>query len=814
MASLRPVFVMLAKAPDTLRQDIRFAVRSLLKKPGFTTAVIALLAVGIGANIAMFSAFHHALLRPLPFVEPENLVLGRAAFNGHLNPDMSAYDFFDYRDRNEVFESVGTIATSGANVTITGGDEPEQVRSVLVSWDLFPTLGIPADRGRHFSRAEEEPGGPGVAILSGGYWLRRFGGSPDVIGSTIVVDGSAQTIVGVMPPDFRFIHDVDLWIPMRRDGPKAESRGWHNWLMVGRLRSGLTLEIAQADVDVISAQLACEYPETNRTKSLQLTELHEAVAEDYRAAVMLLMTAVGLVLLIVCGNVASLLLARGATRRAELCVRSALGASPSRLVRQLLTESMVTSIAGGACGTALAIWLQRFILHIVPVDVPGMESLGVSWSMLAFALVVAAVSGVIFGIMPAFQATRVNVADNIKSGTRTTDARGQGFHNSLVVAQVAISVILLVESGLLLRSFAALSAVNPGFDPQNLVTMEIRLASDKYPDEAMRIDFFSTLTEELRAIPGVADVAVINRLPVKNPGYNPAVWAADRPPPDHEDRVGANRRCVLPGYFDAMGIPLLRGRGIDASDTARAPKVLVINETMARRLFPNEDPLGRPVRIWQDDDHYEVVGIVGDVRVGGLRHAPWLTMYGPYSQQPTLTMRLAIRTAYEPTALAEAVRNVVWGQDRDVPVTELTSMDDVIARSVSDEKVVALSVTLFASAAVLLAAFGLYGVLAYFVSLRTHEIGICMALGAEAGDIIRPILRRGMSLVAVGIALGLVGAFWATRLIQQILFEVAPTDATTFVVVSVFFAAVAFGACLLPARKAVRVDPVTALAKQ
>jgi putative ABC transport system permease protein len=583
--------------------------------------------------------------------------------------------------------------------------------------------------------------------------------------------------------------------------------------MVGRLRSGVTIESAQADVDVISAQLATEYPDTNRDKALQLTKLHAAVAENYQTAVILLMAAVGLVLLIACGNVASLLLARGATRRAELCVRSALGASSPRLVRQLLTESIVTSTAGGACGTALAIWFQKFILHVVPVNVPGMEDLGVSWSMLAFALAVSTVSGIIFGIMPALQAARVNVADTIKSGTRTTDARGQGFHSSLVVAQVAISVILLVGSGLLLKSFATLSAVKPGFDTQNLLTAEIRLASDKYPNEAMRIEFFSRLTEELRAIPGVTDVAVINQLPIRNPGNNPRVYAADRPPPDPNDRIGAYTRTVLPGYFDAMGIPLLHGRVIDASDIAQAPRALVINETMARKLFPNEDPLGRLVNIRKGVD-CEVVGVVGDVRVEGLRYTPRLVMYGSYFQQPTLTMRIAIRTAYEPTSLAEAVRNAVWDQDRDVPVAGLLSYDEIIARTVSNDKVIALSVSLFASVAVLLAALGLYGVLAYYISRRTHEIGICIALGAEAGDVIRPILRRGISLVVTGIALGLVGAFWATRLFQQLLFDVATTDATTFVVVSVFFVVVALVACLIAARKALQVDPVTALAAQ
>ena len=813
MQTLRDVVFDILKAPDALQQDIRFAFRSLRKRPGFTTAIIAMLAVGIGANVAMFSAFHQALLRPLPFPEAESLLLGRTTFDGNLNPDMSAYDFFDFRERNEVFESVGAIITVSANVTITGGEQPEQVSSVFVSWDLFPTLAVPAAGGRHFSRAEGEPGGPNVAMLSGGYWLRRFGGSPDVIGSTILVDGTAQTIVGVMPPDFRFLHDADLWVPMRRDGPRAGSRGWHNWLMVGRLRSGVTIERARADVDVISAQLAAEYPDTNRDKALLLTELHAAFAEGYQTTVVLLMTAVGLVLLIACGNVASLLMGRGAARRAELCVRAALGASSSRLFRQLLTESVVTSIAGGVCGTALAILFQKTILHVVPVDVPRMEDLGVSWSMLAFALVVSTATGIIFGIMPALQAARVNVVDNIKSGTRTTDGRGQRFHSSLVVGQVAVSMILLVGSGLLLKSFSTLRAVKPGFDTQNLLTTEIRLASDKYPDEALRIAFFSTLTEELRAIPGVTDVAVINQLPIRDPGNNITVYAADRPPPDPNDRIPAYRRTVFPGYFDAMGIPLLHGRGINTFDTAQTPRVLVINETMARTLFPNEDPLGRMVDIQRDVD-YEVVGVVGDVRVSGLRRSPRLAMYSSYFQQPTLIMRLGIRTAIEPTSLAKAVQSAVWNLDRDVPVVGLLSIDEIIARTISNDKVVALSVTLFASVALLLAAFGLYGVLAYYVSRRTHEIGICIALGAEAGDVIQPILRRGMLLVATGIALGLVGAFWATRLLQQILFDVAPADAATFVVVSIFFAVVALVACLIPARKALQVDPVAALAAQ
>ncbi len=799
--------------PESLLNDMRLAVRRLVREPGFTSAVIVLLAVGIGANVAMFSAFHQALIRPLPYAEPQNLVLGRATFNGNINPDMSAYDFFDYREQNEVFESVGAIRTGARDVTITGGEDPEQVRYVLVSWDLFPTLGVPAIAGRHFTLDEGEPGGPNVVMISGGYWLRRFAGSPDVIGRTILADGTARTIIGVMPPDFEFLHDVDIWMPMRRGGESAQSRGWHSWLMVARLRSGVSIERAQTDLDLISAQLANQYPDTNRDKALLLTELHTAMIEDYQTSVVLLMAAVGLVLLIACGNVAGLLLARGATRRSELCVRAALGASSFRLVRQLLTESMATSFLGGALGTVLAVCLQHLILRIVPVDIPAMETLGISWSMLAFALVVSAATGLLFGVLPAVQAARVNIVDNVKSGARATDARGQRFQSSLVIAQVAASVMLLIGSGLLLRSFAKLSAVNPGFDTRNLLTTEIRLASDKYSDEALRVDFFSSLIEELRATPGVTDMAVINQLPIRDPGNNILVYAADRPPPDPNDRRAAFWRTVFPGYFDAMGIPLLQGRGIETSDVAQAPRVLVINETMARALFPGEDPLGRLVNIGRDED-YEVIGVVGDVRLEGTRYTPRMAMYGSYFQQPTLIMRLAIRTAIEPTSLAQAVRNTVWNHDRDIPVVGLTSMEEIVALTVSSDRVVAFSVALFASVAVLLAALGLYAVLAYYVSRRTHEIGVRVALGAAASDVLLHVVKRGLLLVAGGTALGLVGALWATRVLQQMLFETAPTDAATFAAVSSCFVVVALIACLIPARKALNVNPVVALAAE
>jgi predicted permease len=815
-SDLRTTVSTLRWKPDSLLQDVRYAVRGLLRQPGFTASVVLLLAIGIGANVAMFSAFHQALLRPLPFAKPENLVLGRTTFNGNLNPDMSAYDYFDYRERNQVFESVGAVRTGSRFATVTGGEEPERVSTLVVSWDLFPTLGVPPVAGRCFTPSEAEMGGPNVAMISGGYWQRRFGGTQDAVGSTILVGGTVQTIVGIMPPGFEFLHDVDLWLPMRRGDPttNADSRGWHNWFLVGRLEPGVTIETARADLNLISAQLASEYPGTNRDKEVLLTELQEAFTEDYQTVVFLLMAAVGLVLLIACGNVASLLLARGATRRSELSVRAALGASSGRLVRQLLTESLVTAAAGGVLGVTFAMYFQKLVVHAVPGDVTGMDNLGVSWPMLAFALVVSVITGLLFGVLPAVQAARSKIAGDVRSGTRATDSRGQRVQNGLVITQVAVSMILLIGSGLLLKSFVTLMAVESGFDTEGLMTTDIQIASNKYPDESQRTLFFSSLSEDLKAIPGVSDVAVINQLPIRNPGNNILVHATERPPPDLHDRRPAFWRTILPGYFAAMGIPLLHGRGIESSDLGDAPRAMVINETMARTLFPNEDPLGKLVSVSRNDSTYEVVGVVGDVRIEGAKFAPRMAMYLSYMQPPTLTMRVGVRTAIEPASLATEVRDAVWNRDHDVPVTGFESMNEVIARRVSDDKVVAISVTPFSTVAVLLAALGLYGVLAYYVSRRSHEIGIKVALGADAVQVMRPILRRGLSLVAVGLVLGLAGGFWATRALQRILFNVAPTDVATFVFVCVFFSVVALVACALPALKALRVDPLIALAAQ
>ncbi len=796
----------------TLLQDIRYALRNVTKSPGFSALIVLTLAVGIGANVAMFSTMNQALVRPLPYAEPDQLVLGRATFNENLNPLASAYDYYDYRERNSVFESLAAILFSTIDMTVTGGDEPERVAGTFASWDLFRTLGVDPAQGRHFSAEEGEPGGPSVVMISNGYWQRRYGSSPAAIGRAITVNGTSQTIVGVMPPNFHFMHRADLWLPMRKDGPMANARRWHNWLLVGRLKPNIRLDRAQAEMDVISAQLASEYPETNRDKALLLTGLHETLVEEYKTSLFLLMAAVGLVLLIACGNVAGLLLARGSNRRSEMSIRAALGASTARLMRQLLTESFVTAAAAGVLGIALALGFQRLVLQFLPMDLPGMDRLGVSGSMLSFAVLLSTVTGLVFGILPAVRAARPNVVEDIKSGARATDSAGSRFRSALVVTQVAISVILLVGSGLLIRSFASLRGVHPGFETSNLLTAEIRLTQAEYAESEDRINFYLRLAADVAAIPGVTDVALINQLPIRDPGNNIYVFAADNPPADPNDRDVAFQRVIFPGYFQAMGIPLLRGRGIERSDTEESPPVLVINETMARTLFPDQDPLGRQVVVDVGQEvSAEVIGVVGDVRMSAPRYSPRLAMYGSYFQQPYYRMRMAIRTATDPASIAPALRAAVWSQDRDIPVADLSTMNELIARSVSSDRVMAVSLSLFAGIAVSLAAVGLYGVLAYYVSKRIHEIGVRVALGAGTRDIVGLVVTRGLKLVAAGILLGLIGAFWGTRLIQQMLFEVEATDAVTFVTVSLFFAVVAMIACLMPAWRALRVDPLLAL---
>ncbi len=792
--------------------DIRYGVRALLRAPGFTVVVVLTLAVGIGANVAMFSIMEMTMIRPLPYAEPERLVLARATFDGFVNQTASAPDYWDYRDFSTSFEHFAAFWGFTRSHTITGGDRPERVSGIIASIDLFRALGVDPMLGRHFLPSEATVNGAPVVIVSHRYWMRRYGGSPDAVGSTLVLDGEPYEIVGVMPAGFSFrFNDVDVWRPMRPDSDFIAARRFHNWTMLGRLKPGVSIEQAQVEVDVISAQLEAEYPDSNRGKGLLLTPLQEALVEGYRQNLLLMMGAVALVLLIACGNVAGLLLARGSTRRNELSVRSALGASGGRLARLLVTESLVMALAGGVLGTMLAVWFQEAFLQLLSIA-PETAGVGLPISVLLFALAVSLVTGLLFGVVPAIRASRDDLWADLRSGVRTTDAGGTRFRSGLVVAQVAVSVVLLVGAGLLIRSFDRVTSIDPGFETRNLLTAEIRLPGSDYAEVERRVQFYSRLVENVGAIPGVEDVALASQLPFRDPGNNIYVWAADNPPLDPADVLSAYTRTVYPGFFEAMGIPLLAGRGIADTDVSGAPLVMVISQAMADTLFPGQEPVGGQVVVDMGQEvAFEVVGVVGNIKMGTLLGSRLMAFYISYRQQPMLRMRVAVRTAVGPESVTGPLREAVWSLDRNIPVADVATMDGLVSRTLVTRRVRTVALIVFSGVAVLLATVGLYGVLAYYVARRFHEIGIRVALGAAGSDIVELVLKRGILLVAVGLVLGLLGAWGVTRLIEEMLYQVEPTDPLTFVLVSIFFALVAVVACLLPAWRALRVDPLIAL---
>jgi putative ABC transport system permease protein len=793
-------------------QDIRYAGRSLRKAPAFTALVILILAVGIGANVAMFSVIDTTMVRSLPYEEPERLVVARATFSGRVNLFASAFDYWDYKEQSTSFEYLAAHWGFAAPQTITGGDRPERVPGLAVGIELFPMLGVRPQLGRNFTADEAEAGAPGVVIISHGLWLRRFGGEPDALGQTITINETPYTVIGVMPAGFFFFDEIDVWWPMRPDSDFVGARRFHNWMIAGKLKPGVTLAQAQSDVDVISARLEAEYPDSNRDKALLITPMQEALLEDYRASLLTLMGAVALVLLIACGNVAGLLLARGSVRRGELSVRAAMGASGVRLLRQQLTESFFIAGVAGIAGTILAGWIQTLFTQMLEIQMPGIEQAGLSGSVLLFAIAVSLLSGLLFGIVPALRGSRSDLVEDLKASGRTTDGGGTRFRGALVVAQVAITITLLVGAGLLIRSFATLRGLDPGFDPHGLLTAELRLTQSKYGEAEQRIQFYGEMVENLRANPGVEDVALISRLPIRDPGGNIYVWPTDNPPIDPADRRSAFDRNVFPGYFEAMRIPLLAGRTLNDNDVADAPPVVVISQFMADSIFPGVNPIGRQVTIDMGDGFdAEIVGIVGNVRTNALQSEWYPAFYTSYLQRPFYGMRIAVRTSVKPTSIAAPMRQTVWNLDRDIVLADIATMDDIITRSVGSQKTIAVALAGFAAVALLLATVGLYSVLAYYVSRRQNEIGIRVAMGAAASDIVELVLRRGVTLVAIGIVLGLAGAFGATRLIKELLYDTAPTDPITFVAVSLLFGLVAVGACLIPAWRALRVDPATAL---
>ncbi|MEJ2677575.1 MAG: ABC transporter permease [Gemmatimonadota bacterium] len=627
------------------------------------------------------------------------------------------------------------------------------------------------------------------------------------------MSGQPQTVVGIMPQGFAFQTDAQIWAPMVQGEAFASERRYHNWLVVGRLAPGVTLSAARSEVNVIMGQLADAYPASNKGMGMVITPMQSTMVEGFRASLLMLMGAIGLVLLIACGNVASLLLARGSARSTEMALRTALGAGRGRLVRQLLTEAGVLGIGAGVLGTGIALVLQRTVVAATPLTRLGLQSIGIQPAVLVFALLLSLATVLVAGLAPALAAARVDLSGDLKAGAHSV-ARGRSrFRSGLVVAQVALSVVLLVGAGLLIRSFQHLRGVDPGFDTRHLLTADVSLPRT-YTDAAQRSQFFDAFLTRVRAMPGVQSAGLTSALPIRNGGNNVGAWDPSHPPADAAHVRLAFQRIVKPGYFAAMGIPVREGRDVQATDRPAAPPVMVINETMAKTLFPGEDPLGRQVAIDAGEDpggmRFEVVGVVGDVYVSGLADGPQMVMYFPYEQRPQYTMRLAARTAGPPSALVRQLRLALKEMDPDIPLADPRTMDDVLAGSVSSPRTTAAALTGFAGVALFLAALGLYGVLAYYVARRSHEIGVRVALGARARNVFGLVLGQGFALVGIGLLLGIGAAVVGSRFLQQFLFQVEPRDPVTFVGVPLFFAAVALAACLIPAWRAWRVDPVEA----
>jgi len=798
---------------DALMQDLRYAARALLRSPGFTLVAVLTLALGIGANTAIFSAVSAVLLRPLPYPGADRLV----AIWGSRGSDrqlLTGYaDVMDFRAQSRSFEDIGIIR--GQSVNLTGGESPERVSGEFVTADVFAVIGVRAALGRTLSADEATPGrGREVVVLSDALWRTRFGADARLLGRTLLLNGRPHVVIGIMPPGYTSpFGPVDLWLPITSiPSPATFDRGAQNVWAIGRLRPGVTPERAQRDLSVIAERQARDYPASNAGFGVTVLSLREQVAGPVETALLTLLAAAGLVLLIACANVANLQLARATARQQELSVRASLGASRGRLVRQLLTESLLLSAAGGVCGVLLAAWAVGALVRLVPRGLPAFGPVGLDLPVLAFSAGTVVLAALLFGLVPALHASRADLGGALRlrepSGGPT---RGRlDLRSGLVVAELALCMVLLASAGLLLRSVDAMRRVDPGFEPSHVLTFQFRLPLAKYTAPAQRVTFFAQAVERVRAVAGVEDAALVSSTPFSGN------WAAtsylvdgQAAPPGRAPVAGWS--AVSDGYFGAMRIPLLSGRDIDARDRLGTLPVAVVTRELARRAWPGASALGRRIQEVGDSVWRTVIGVVGDTRQRTLGEDPMPRMYVPVLQDPIPFSNVVARTAGDPLAAAPALRAAIWSVDPDQPVWSVTSMERLLSRSMGQAQFTTLLTVGFAALALLLAAIGVYGVMAYAVAQRTREVGIRLAIGAEPSQVVALVFGRGLKTTATATLLGLAGALVATRLLRSQLFGVAPGDPLTFVVVPAVLAGVALLACYLPARRAAKVDPVVAL---
>jgi len=806
---------------ETLWQDLRQGARSLFKQPAFTLVAVIALALGVGANTAIFSVVHAVLLQSLPYRDADRLasVWENNKKRGNTQNVINMGNFFDWKEQNRVFEDMSAFVDTAS--ILTSGGEPEEIQLQIATTNLFNVLGVNPILGRTFAPDEGGQGRPGVVVISFGLWQRRFGGDPQIIGRKLVLGGNEATVIGVMPADFKWHvkagsltrKAAEMWSPWQV-GEQTRQRRGRFASAVARLKPGVSLEQAQAEMNAIGDRLAREHSEFNANWGVNVVPLRAQFAGEIRLALLVLLGAVGMVLLIACANVANLLLARAAGRQREVAVRAALGANRGRIIRQLLTESLLLAGLGGLAGLTLAWWGTDLLVSLAPPDLLNLPQVKVNATVLGFTLGISFLTGFIFGLAPAIEATRLNLSESLKEGGKSAGGmRAQRLRNSLVVLEVALALMLLVGAGLLIRSFARLQKVDPGFNTQDVLTMRVSLPGWKYDNDQKRVAFFRQAVAQMQALPGVESVGAVRFLPFATLHAGTGVDIEGRPQLSSAQRLTTGVMVTDANYFRTMQIPLKRGRLFTDQEAAEMRHVVIINEAFAQKHFPNEDPLGKRVTIYMKDDNRpcEIIGVVGDSKHMSLDAEIEPMSYWPHPELAYSVMTLVIRTRGDAASITPAARDVIRALDPDQPVADVRTIESLIGTSMARARFNTLLLTIFAIVALLLAGVGIYGVMAYSVAQRTREIGVRVALGARAPDVLRLVLRRGMTLTLGGVAIGVAASFALTRLMEALLFNVSATDPLTFIGIPLLLAFVALLACLIPARRAAKVDPMVAL---
>ena len=788
-----------------LLQDIRYGLRILWKNPGFTVICVLTLALGIGANTAIFSVVNALLLRPLPVPQAERLMMVWDTQPGALRAPAAYPEYLDWKERARVFQELGAFFETAPS--LTGKGEPEQLQAIRVTSGLLPMLGVAPSPGRNFNPEEEKPDAERVAIISDALWKRRFAADPAVLGTKIVLGGEPHVVVGILPPGPVLEMHPDVCVPLRLSVEKAP-RGLHFLRVLGRLRPGPDLAQARAELESAARQMRTDKLTRH---GIEIVPLQESMVGETRPALLVLLGAVGFVLLIACANATNLLLARAATRRKEIAIRLAVGAGRLRLIRQLLTETLILSVLGGGLGLLLALWGVDLLVSAVP-RLPRLEEIRIDGVVLAFTTGISLLTGLLFGLAPALQAASADLQESLKEGGRQSggSAARRRLRNLLVVSEVALSLVLLIGAGLLIRSFERVLGDERGFDASRVLAVDLNLPPAS-SEPAKQIAFFSALLDRVQKLPGVEAAGVVSHLPLSGNNTNSGIKIEGRSWPEDETPL-ADDRLVSTDYFRSLRIPILKGRAFTEQDREGAPRVAIINESLARRFFPNVDPIGKRIDMnWKSSGWQEIVGVVGDVKHDGLDLPSSPAIYVPFLQAPDAGMTLVVRSGGDPLGLVQVIRDEVHHVDKNQPLSRVRTMEAVVAESVGPRRISMSLLSGFAALALFLAAIGIYGVIACSVTQRTHEIGIRMALGAGRGDVLRLVVGQGLKLVGMGVALGLIAAWPLARLLSGLLFKVSATDPWTFAAIPLLLAGVALCACYLPARRAARVDPLTAL---